>query len=40
MSSHIGMKTDGKTTLSFLYPYFIFGNEIGYGIVGNENGAG
>jgi hypothetical protein len=34
------MKTDGKTTLPFPYPYFIIENEIGSEIVGNENGSG
>jgi hypothetical protein len=34
------MKTDGKTPLSFSYPHFIVGNEIGSGIVGNGNGSG
>jgi hypothetical protein len=34
------MKTDGKTSLPFLYPYFIIGNGIGSGIVGNGNGSG
>jgi hypothetical protein len=34
------MKTDGKTHLPFPYPYFIIGNEIGSGIVGNGNGSG
>jgi hypothetical protein len=36
----VGMKTDGKTPLSFSYPHFIVGNEIGSGIVGNGNGSG
>jgi hypothetical protein len=34
------MKTDGKTPLPFPYPYFIIGNGIETGIVGNENRSG
>jgi hypothetical protein len=34
-----GMKTDRKTTLSFLYPHFIIENGIGSRIVENENGS-
>jgi hypothetical protein len=36
---YLGMKTDGKTSLLFLYPHFIIGNEIGSRIVGNGNGS-
>ena len=36
----LGMKTDGKTPLPFPYPYFIIGNGIETGIVGNENRSG
>jgi hypothetical protein len=34
------MKTDGKTPLPFMYPHFIIGNGIGFGIVRNGNGSG
>jgi hypothetical protein len=38
--ARVGMKTDGKTPLSFPYPHFIIGKGIGSEIVGNGNGSG
>jgi hypothetical protein len=34
------MKTVGKTSLMFSYPYSIIGNATGSGIVGNRNKSG
>jgi hypothetical protein len=36
----VGIKTDGKTTLSFPYPHFIIENEIKSEIVGNGKRSG